>query len=220
MRGIVQDFLPHPTFRCVLSCHQARPGVEPGHQGESNPLLITSTHRGVASTENWNHGAESNCHCIFSAACGSLTAAHLLALQCRTAIVRPWYKCGAIFIQPLRVILFARRRRPQIGVPILFGAAVTPRRMGGLLLRRSFRPSPIWYALPINHERCARLVSLATSPAAVSSCLPRCVSLYRFAPTVLTMDGNRTRVCSLKGSRTDHSTTTAYMWRLDPHSAL
>lgn len=115
-------------------------------------MLITSTHRGVASTENWycrmgsnhqlrdyksrplpvevqqyiapfyfptnmvgardwNHGAESNCHCILSAACGSLTAAHLLALQCSTAIVRPWYKCGAIFIQPLRVILFARRSR-------------------------------------------------------------------------------------------------------------
>lgn len=71
------------------------------------------------------------------------------------------YKCGAIFIQPLRVILFARRRRPQIGVPILFGAAVTPRRMGGLLLRRSFRPSPIWYALPINHERCASKVIAA-----------------------------------------------------------
>lgn len=50
----------------------------------------------AVGTLDWNHGAESNCHCILSAACGSLTAAHLLALQCRTAIVRPWYKMAVI----------------------------------------------------------------------------------------------------------------------------
>ena len=78
----------------------------------------------------WNHGAESNCHCIFSAACGSLTAAHLLALQCRTAIARPWYKCGAIFIQPLRVILFARRRRQWLNCAHLISPD-TPTSCGG-----------------------------------------------------------------------------------------
>lgn len=128
----------------------------------------------------WNHGAESNCHCIFSAACGFLTAAHLLALQCRTAIVRPWYKCGAIFIQPLRVILFAHRRRHQ--QPFVFTLTVYGLRRRGRYLRR-----------PDLGSRLAE-----QNPCAGSS----------------TMGGNRTRVCSLKGSRTDPCATTAYKWRL------
>lgn len=55
------------------------------------------------------------------------------------------------------------------------------------------------------------LVSLTTPPAAVCPCLPRCVSLYRFAPTVLTRDGNRTRVPAVKGRRTYPYATPAYI---------
>ncbi len=123
----------------------------------------------LVGARDWNHGAESNCRCILSAACGSITAAHLLALQCRTAIVRPWYKCGAIFIQPLRVILFARRRRPQMGVPI----KSTPVRF--------YRQRQQSDRSSLRHFRCA----CSTRPS-------------------VTMDGNRTRVCPLTGSRTHH----------------
>lgn len=48
--------------------------------------------RWQVSTENWNHGAESNRHTILSAAGDHPIAAHLLALQWHTAVIRPWYK--------------------------------------------------------------------------------------------------------------------------------